>query len=76
MKITVIDRPFLLTFHATGTTYRVTSDEVRNLLAEYPVIRATRNRLVLPGHNTTRASERVSIVPATRGGGPAFVITR
>ncbi len=76
MKITANARPFLLTFHATGNTYPLTSEEAQRLLDEYPAITATRNRVVLQGHNTSRASERTSIHPATLGGGPAFTIER
>jgi hypothetical protein len=72
----VIDRPFTITLLATGTSYPLNSDEVRNLLDEYPVITATRNRLVLPGHNTSDPKQRVIIRPATLGGGPAFIVSR
>ncbi len=70
--IAVADRPYLLTFHATGATYPLTANDVRRLLEEYPVLKVTRNRLLLPGHNTSRASERCTIRAATLGGGPAF----
>jgi hypothetical protein len=76
VKITTVDRPYLLTFHATGQSYPLTSAEAQRLLDEYPAISATRNRVVLPGHNTGRAAERCIVQPATRGGGPAFVIER
>jgi hypothetical protein len=74
MKITTVQRPYLLTFHATGTTYPLTSDDAQRLLDEYPAVTATRNRVVLPGHNSTNAAERCTIRPATIGGGPAFII--
>lgn len=76
MKITAAQRPFLLTFHATGTTYPLTSDEAQRLLDEYPAVRATRNRVVLVGHNTGDPKQRTTIRPATVGGGPAFIIDR
>lgn len=76
MKILVVDRPYLLTFLSSGHTYPLTSAEAQRLLDEYPAVRATRNRVVLPGHNTSQASERSIIRPATVGGGPAFIITR
>lgn len=72
MKITVADRPYMLHFHATGTAYPLSADEVRNLLREYPVLRFQRNRLLLPGHNTGDRAQRVSIRPATLGGGASF----
>lgn len=76
MKITVVARPYTLTFLATGTSYPLTSDEAQRLLDEYPAVTATRNRVVLVGHNTSRASERTVIRPATLGGGPAFIISK
>jgi hypothetical protein len=76
MKITATARPFILTFHASGHSYLLTQDEAQRLLDEYPAVRATRNRVVLVGHNTARASERSTIQPATLGGGPAFIIER
>jgi hypothetical protein len=76
MKIAVSARPYTLTFLATGASYPLTSDEAQRLIDEYPAITATRNRVVLQGHNTGRASERTVIRPATLGGGPAFVVTK
>lgn len=71
-----VDRPYLLTFHATGTSYPLSADEVRNLLREYPIVTATKYRVVLPGHNTADPKQRCTIRPATLGGGPAFLVTR
>lgn len=76
MKISTVERPYLLTFHASGHTYPLTSEEAQRLLDEYPAVRATKYRVVLPGHNTSRVAERSTIRPATLGGGPAFVIER
>jgi hypothetical protein len=76
MKITAASRPFLLTFHASGHTYSLTSDECQRLLDEYPAVRASAYRVVLPGHNTSSAAERCTLRPATLGGGPAFEIAR
>jgi hypothetical protein len=76
MRISTVDRPYTVTFHATGTSYPLTSEEAQRLLDEYPVVRATRNRVVLPGHNTPDPRQRVSIQPATLGGGPAFEIEK
>lgn len=74
MKITAAKRPFRITFLATHTSYPLTSEEAQRLLDEYPAVSATRNRVVLPGHNTSRANERCILRPATIGGGPAFTL--
>jgi hypothetical protein len=74
MKITAIARPFILTFHASGHSYPLTSDEVQRLLDEYPAVTATKNHVVLQGHNTSVVAERSTIRPATLGGGPSFII--
>lgn len=71
-RIIAAQRPFVLTFHATGASYPLTSDDAQRLLDEYPAVSMTRNRVILPGHNTSRASERCTLRPATIGGGLAF----
>lgn len=76
MKISTVARPYILTFNASGHSYPLTSEDAQRLLDEYPAVTATRNRVVLQGHNTSRASERSVIRPATLGGGPAFVIEK
>ncbi len=76
MKITAVKRPFILTFHATGRSYLLTSEEAQRLLDEYPACSASTHKVVLPGHNTTDRNQRVDITPATIGGGPAFIIGR
>jgi hypothetical protein len=65
-------RPFILTFHATGASYPLTSEEAQRLLDEYPAFSVTQNRVILHGHNTSNANERTTLRPATLGGGPAF----
>jgi hypothetical protein len=75
-KITAVNRPFTLTFHSSGHSYLLTAEEAQRLLDEYPAVTATKYRVVLPGHNTARVSERSTIRPATLGGGPAFVVER
>lgn len=75
-RITATQRPFVLTFHASGHSYALTSEEAQRLLDEYPAVTATKNRVVLPGHNTSRASERATLRPATLGGGPAFIVEK
>lgn len=74
MKIQTVARPYVLTFHATGTSYPLASDEAQRLVDEYPAFHATENYVVLHGHNSSRPVDRVTIRPATVGGGPAFII--
>ena len=76
MTITATARPYILTFHSSGHSYPLTSEECQRLLDEYPAVRATQNRVVLAGHNSPHAYDRTTIRPATLGGGPAFVIAR
>jgi len=76
MKITAVQRPFIATFHASGHQYAWTSEQTQRVLDEYPAIKANTQRVVLPGHNTSNPRERVTIQPATRGGGPAFIISK
>lgn len=60
---------------AGGMTYRMTSAEVEHLLSDDgadDVIEALPNRITLE----TPSGSRYSIVPATLGGGPAFMIVR
>jgi hypothetical protein len=76
MTITVAARPYVITFLATGTSYPLTAEDAQRAIDEYPAVRATRNRVVLVGHNTSDPKQRTVITPATRGGGPAFVISR
>jgi hypothetical protein len=75
-KITAAQRPFTLTFHSSGHSYPLTSDEAQRLLDEYPAVAATRNRVTLQGHNSSKAYDRTTIRPATLGGGPAFTIEK
>ena len=60
MKITAVKRPYTLTFLSSGHTYPLTSEDAQRLLDEYPA----------------RASERTVILPATAGGGPAFIVDK
>ena len=71
-RITATERPYVLTFHATGRSYPLTSDDAQRLLDEYPAVSVAANRVVLPGHNTSDRAQRCTLQPATRGGGPAF----
>ncbi len=76
MRVQTTARPYVLTFHATGTSYPVSSEDAQRLLDEYPPVSATRNRVILPGHNTPDPKQRVSLRPATLGGGFAFTVTK
>lgn len=76
MTITALPRPFILTFLATGTSHPLTAEEAQRLLDEYPAVMATRNKVVLQGHNTPDPKQRTVLRPATLGGGPAFAIER
>lgn len=75
-KVSTVPRPYVLTFHSSGHSYPLTSEEAQRLLDEYPAVYASAQRVVLPGHNTDRAAERCTLRPATLGGGPAFIVTR
>lgn len=76
MKIQTVDRPYVLTFLATGTSYPLTAEDAQRLLDGYPAVTATRNRVVLQGHNTPDPKQRTVLQPATKGGGPAFLIEK
>jgi len=76
VKVYTVPRPYILVFHATGARYPLTSDDAQRLLDEYPAVKASRNRVVLQGHNTPHVSARTTLVPATLGGGPAFIIEK
>ena len=72
MKITTVCRPYILTFRATGASYPLGSEEVQRLLDSYPVVTATKNRVILRGDDGREAAVR----PATLGGGPAFLVEK
>jgi len=74
MKITAVSRPFTLTFKSSGRSYYLSAEEAQRLLDEYPAVTATKNRVVLQGHNTGKPDS--TLRPATLGGGPAFIIER
>jgi hypothetical protein len=76
VKIHTVARPYLLTFHSSGHTYPLTSDEAQRLLDAYPARRATSQSVVLMGHNSSHAYDRTTIRPATRGGGPALLLIK
>lgn len=76
MKITAVQRPFVLLFHGSQHTYPLSAEEAQRLLDEYPAVTATKNRVVLHGHNSSHAYDRTTLMPATRGGGPAFIIEK
>jgi hypothetical protein len=76
MKIQTVARPYTLTFRSSGHSYPLTSEDAQRLLDEYPAIKATSQRVVLMGHNTGDPRQRTILQPATRGGGPAFIVDR
>lgn len=72
MHVETVARPYTLTFTATDTAYPLTRDDADRLIAAYPVVKATCNRVTLradDGHHCI-------ISPATLGGGPAFIVNR
>ena len=73
-KIYTVPRPYLITFHATGSTYPLTSDDAQRLLDEYPAVRATSAYVVLQGEGKPYPMNRTTIRPATAGGGVAFIV--
>jgi hypothetical protein len=71
-NIVAATRPFILTFHSGGS-HRLTSEEAQRLLDDQPTFRVSRDCVVFHGHTLPRtASSRVTLRPATLGGGPAF----
>lgn len=72
MRINTVARPYILTFYATGASYPLASEEVQRLLDSYPVVSATKNRVILRGDDGRRAS----VQAATLGGGPAFLVEK
>lgn len=76
MKITTVQRPYTLTFLYSGSVYPLTSEEAQRLLDAYPAHSATKYKVVLVGHNTPDPKQRTVLRPATRGGGPAFLISK
>lgn len=72
VRIDLADRPYVLTFHASGLTYRMTADDARRLVAGNAVTFATRNRITLQPDGHFGATLR----PATVGGGSAFHVVR
>ena len=73
MKLLKIQqRIYLLTFLSSGHTYPLCSDDAQRLIDEYPIVKASPNRIVLAGHNTDDPKQRCILQPASLGGGPAF----
>ena len=69
-KVTVVARPYVLTFQSSGNSYPTTSEDAQRLIDGYPVLTATKYRVVLRGES----GERCVLRPATVGGGPAFTV--
>lgn len=76
ITIKVVDRPYVLTSVSSGHSYPLGREAAQRLLDEYPAVSATRNRVVLQGHNSSKAYDRTILTPATVGSGPAFIVTR
>lgn len=66
-------RPYTMVFKSSGHAYPMSRADVDRLLAEYPIVKATANRVDLRGDGT---GNDTYIIAATLGGGPAFAITR
>lgn len=71
MQIQTVSRLYVITFLATGASYLITSDDAQRLINAYPIVAATRNRVIVQGDD-----QRTILRPATAGGGPAFLIER
>jgi hypothetical protein len=75
MKIQTVPRPYILTFHASGEHFALTSADAQRLVDDCPVLSATPYRVVLAG-TWAQTEAPCTLRPATLGGGPAFVIER
>ena len=69
--VNTVRRPYLLTF-ASGNAYVLSSIEAQRLIDSYPIVSATRNRVVLHGDDGTRST----LSAASWGGGPAFEVAK
>jgi len=76
MKVTAKARPFHLTFRSSGNTVLLTSEDAQRILDSEVIVSASKFRVVLQATNTTGAVNRVTLRPATVGGGPAFEVTK
>jgi hypothetical protein len=69
MTITATQRPYTLVQTMGGARWPLSSEEAQRLLSDpQNIIAASANRVRLPAGAV--------LVPATQGGGPAFVIER
>lgn len=77
MTIHTVRRPYAMTYRwgtiDAARPYLLTSVEAQRLLDHYTPITATAARVVLQGDAPDLT---YTLTPATRGGGPAFTITR
>jgi len=72
MTIQTVARPYLVTFARSGQTFPLTSDEAQRIVDGATAVHVAAHRVVLrdaDGH-------RMTLRPATLGGGPAFLVTR
>jgi hypothetical protein len=73
MQVQTHPRPYTIVFKSSGHAYPMSRADVDRLLAEYPVVKATRNRIDLRGDGQ---GNDTYIVAATLGGGDAFTVSR
>jgi hypothetical protein len=72
MRAWTVARPYILTFQQTRTSYPLDSEEAQRLIDNYPLISASRNRVVLLGDDGAKSV----LTAATLGGGDAFIVEK
>lgn len=65
-------RPYIITFGDSGLSYPMTSYDAQHMISGYRVVKATSARVLLRGDS----GMDIILRPATRGGGPAFEVSR
>ncbi len=71
--IIVTDRPYILRFKQARGMFQLSSEDVRNLIYRdgITVEKVTGNAITFSG-----GDRRGEVIPATMGGGPAFIIEK
>ena len=70
-KVLAVSRPYTLRFrYYDGGAYPLTSEDAQRLIDTTPIIKCDENRVVFRNDDNTTCE----LVPATLGGGPAFVL--
>lgn len=69
MRLDTVARPYVLRFPDTGTVFPLSSEEASRILQQYEIRSYQAGRVVLVAFGGTL----VEILPATLGGGVAFV---